>query len=124
MHVGQNAPGLDCSDDWPQSTRNVQSAQIGHKGLIVSNWQNVGVRGNVTGQDIPTKKALKLAIAENAAIVTFYSTDAFGPNRDKLWFGDSLEIGVKYSVAGPNPYTSRRWFATVEKSPNGTITVK
>ena len=90
----------------------------------MSEWQNVGVRSNLTGHDIPTKTELKRQIAQKAAIVTFYSTDAFGENAGKLWFGDSLEIGVKYSVAGPNPYTSRKWFATVEKSANGTITVK
>lgn len=94
------------------------------RGLIMTEWQNVGVQDNLTGRDIPTKAELKRQIGQRAATVTFYSTDAFGTNAAKLWFGDSLEIGVKYSVTGPNPYTSRKWFATVEKSASGKITVK
>jgi len=90
----------------------------------MSDWQNVGIRDNLTGRDIPTKKLLKEQIGLNPRFLTFYSTDAFGANAAKIWFGDSLEIGVKYSVTGPNPYTSRKWYATVEKSANGTITVK
>lgn len=99
------------------------SAYARQKGQIMAEWQNVGVRVNLTGADIPTKSALKAGIAANPAIITFYSTDAFGANAGKLWFGDSLEIGVKYSVAGPNPYTSRKWFATVEKTAKGAIKV-
>jgi hypothetical protein len=100
------------------------SAYASQKGQTMTEWQNVGVRDNLTGRDIPTKSELKRQIGQKAATVTFYSTDAFGANAEKLWFGDSLTIGVKYSVAGPNPYTSRKWFATVERSAKGTITVK
>lgn len=89
----------------------------------MSEWHNVGVRDNLTNRDIPTKAELKRQIGQKAATVTFYSTDAFGANAAKLWFGDSLVVGDKYTVAGPNPYTSRKWFATVEKLPNGTIKV-
>lgn len=87
----------------------------------MSSWQNVGVRSNT---DIPTKKALKDFLAKTPEKVYVYSTDAFGPYAGKSWFGDELEIGVKYSVTGPNPYTSRKWYATVEKLANGTIIVK
>lgn len=85
----------------------------------MSNWQNVGARNDSTGSDIPTKAALKALIAERPQDVYLYSTDAFGPNRAKAWGADNLETGIKYSVAGPNPYTSRKWFATVEKTAKG-----
>lgn len=85
----------------------------------MSNWQNVGVRSNTDNSDIKTKADLKRRLAEKPNLVTVYSTDAFGANAGKLWFGDDLEIGVKYSVAGPNPYTSRKWFATIEKTAKG-----
>ena len=88
----------------------------------MSEWQNVGARHSFTMSDIPTKKALKDAIV--AKTVELYSTDAFGTGVGKMWFADKLEIGVKYTVVGPNPYTSRKWYATVEKLPNGSITVK
>lgn len=87
-------------------------------------YVNVGARSNLTNLDIPTKADLKRQLGDKPALVTFYSTDAIGEGRDKLWFGDSLDIGTKYTVTGPNPYTNRKWYATVEKAPNGKITVK
>lgn len=87
-------------------------------------YQNVGARSaGVYELDIPTKKVLKQAIVTDPTRVILYSTDAFGANAGKRWNGDNLEIGVRYSVTGPNPYTSRKWYATVEKLANGTIKV-
>lgn len=94
------------------------------KGQSMSEWQNVGVNLRPGFSDIPTKAALKRLFADTPENAHLYSTDAIGPNRDKTWFGDNLVIGVKYSVTGPNPYTSRKWYATIEKLPNGKITVK
>lgn len=90
----------------------------------MTEYVNVGASHFPGIQDIPTKIALKRAIAADPAKVNFYATDAFGANRDKSWFADKLDIGVKYSVVGPNPYTSRKWYATVEMQANGKITVK
>lgn len=89
----------------------------------MSEWINVGARYYTDDSDIPTKKALKAALAANPASVRIYSTDAFGPNAGDTRGADILRNGVKYSVTGPNPYTSRKWYATVEKLPNGTIKV-
>lgn len=85
-------------------------------------YLNAGARTGA-GQDFRTKKDLKAAITTNPTFVTIYVTDAFGPNAGKSVIADNLEIGVKYSVTGPNPYTSRKWYATVEKQPNGTVKV-
>ena len=71
--------------------------------------------------DIPTKKALKEAFANKPTLVTLYETSM--GNEHKVHFWNSLEIGVKYSVVGPNPYNSRKWYATVEKKQDGTIKV-
>ena len=90
----------------------------------MSNWVNVGAKNMSGNPDIPTKKALKALLSESPEKVQLYSTDAFGPNYQNTWFVDNLVIGDKYSVTGPNPYTSRKWYATVEKLANGTITVK
>lgn len=86
-------------------------------------YLNVGARDNYTNADIPTKKALKAAIAADPASVRFYVTDAFGPNANTSLTADKADNGVKYSVTGPNPYTSRKWYAIVEKLSNGTIKV-
>jgi len=85
---------------------------------------NVGARDVSSNADIATKTDLKGRFANYPRTVELYVTDAFGPNAGKVVFGDDLDIGVKYSVVGPNPYKKRSWYATVEKLPNGKITVK
>lgn len=100
------------------------SERNGQRGQIMTEYVNVGVVHAPGMSDMPTKVALKRAIATEPTMVSFYATDAFGPNRGKFWSTDKLDIGVKYSVVGPNPYTSRKWYATVELLDNGKITVK
>jgi hypothetical protein len=84
-------------------------------------YVNVGVKNRNDGTDIPTKAALKQAIAANPDDVVMYGTSDFSPFTGSA---DDSVIGVKYSVTGPNPYTSRKWYATIEKGQNGKITVK
>lgn len=87
-------------------------------------YVNVGARYTEDECDIPTKSGLKGTLKTDRTLVTFYVTDAFGENVGKVLRGDDLDIGVKYSVTGPNPYNNRKWYATVEKRADGTITVK
>jgi hypothetical protein len=79
-------------------------------------YVNVGARYNVDKTEIPTKAALKRAIKENPASVLFEGTSEFHP-----FYGttDKLDEHAKYSVTGPNPYTNRKWYATVEKTAKG-----
>lgn len=81
---------------------------------------NVGALYNDTKTDIPTKAALKRAIQENPANVYLYPTSDFAGDPGTV---DILEKGVKYSVTGPNPYISRKWYATVEITQSGQIKV-
>lgn len=83
-------------------------------------FQNVGAK---TNSDILTKKSLKALIAQSPETVILYSTDAMGSNYRRTWTADKLDIGVKYSVVGPNPYKSRKWYATIERTATG-VTVK
>lgn len=83
---------------------------------------NVGAHLRPDNSDIPTKKALKQWIQDEPVLVVLYETSL--GKEDNRYNCDSLDIGVRYSVVGPNPYTSRKWYATVEKLPNGKITVK
>lgn len=80
---------------------------------------NVGVRDRLSLLDIPSKRVLKAQIAENGQLVQLYCTDAFGENSGKTWKADELPLWVKFSVTGPNPYTSRKWYATIENTAKG-----
>ncbi len=82
---------------------------------------NVGASYKNSGQDIPTKKALKDALAHTPANVNLYSTSAFGNSEGAI--GSELVEGVKYTVTGPNPFTNRKWYATVTKT-GDKVTVK
>lgn len=73
---------------------------------------NVGASYKGSGQDIPTKKALKEELAKMPSNVNLYSTSLHGGSEGAT--GDKLVENVKYSVTGPNPYESRKWYATVE----------
>lgn len=79
-------------------------------------YVNVGAKSKSDGSAFKTKKALKEAIAANPDDVVIYGTSGFSPFTGSA---DNLEEGVKYSVCGPNPYTDRKWYATVEKTPKG-----
>jgi len=85
----------------------------------------VNVGAKLHGSDIPTKSALKAAIATNPDKVVLYGTSMFGTFKEgDLVKADNLDEQYKYQVTGPNPYTSRKWYATVQKGQNGNITVK
>jgi len=76
-------------------------------------YVNVGVRSGIT--DIKTKKTLKELISENPSGVTFYETSIYGTYHGGEDFnGEDLKDGINYSVCGPNPFTDRRWYATVK----------
>lgn len=87
-------------------------------------YVNVGVWSTDTGDRIPTKKALKLALVEQPAAVVFDKTSMLDSSGlpEKI-HGDSIPDGVKLSVCGPDPYTKRNWWATVEKKPDGSLKV-
>lgn len=86
-------------------------------------YVNVGARDFTTKEDYPTKAALKRAIMDKPDNVEFYGTSAIPGTMLDTGTVDMLGKGVKYSVTGPNPYTSRKWYATVEIKANGTIYV-
>ncbi len=84
---------------------------------------NVGARSKSTLEDYKTKKALRDAMQQNPADVELYETSVFGGGT--VITGDKVTSpGVKYSVTGPNPFTSRKWYATIERTKNGNTTVK
>lgn len=70
---------------------------------------------------INTKAALKAAVKADASQVTFYSTSLVG---GQLFDGPVSEMpeGATLSVVGPDPYNSRKWYASIKRGPKG-ITV-
>lgn len=85
---------------------------------------NVGAEWSKTGRPIPTKTALRSAIAAEPSSVVFYSTALMGKQVN----GTALDIvaehgpSIALSVVGPDPYTKRSWYATVTFK-NGAVKV-
>jgi hypothetical protein len=68
----------------------------------------------------PTKKALREAI-QAGSDVALESTSMFG-NEYGGWISQH-EGDATFTVVGPDPYTSRKWYAQIIKK-GDTITVK
>lgn len=81
----------------------------------MSQFINVGAL--IDGRDAPSKRALKLTLADKPERVTFYTTSELSPRAS--YTGDQVPDGAKLSVVGPNPYSARRYYATVEVGPKG-----
>jgi hypothetical protein len=77
----------------------------------------------VTGERVASKAALKAALKERPGEVLFDVT-AMIHNGPKLYRGDEIPQGVNLSVVGPDPYTSRKWYATVALTSKGGVSVK
>lgn len=82
---------------------------------------NVGAR--FVGKDgvrnwIPTKRALRLALTLTPDRVEFEQTSPFTQGFGKSFRADDPrlrenDLPVELSVVGPNPWLSRKWYATV-----------
>ena len=63
-----------------------------------------------------SKAAMKRAIAADPSQVRFTSVASLGPS----WTGSAAEFladgpaNTKLTVVGPDPYTDRKWYGTVE----------
>lgn len=65
----------------------------------------------VGGKRPTTKKALKDTMKANPASVTFDCTSIF--DKYGTIQGDNIPSGVTLSVVGPDPFGSRKWYASV-----------
>ena len=74
------------------------------------------INGGVTSRSIqiPTKKMLKDLVKTGPSQVFFYPTSEIG----QTWSGSLAELpkGVTLSVVGPDPYRSRKWYASITKT--------
>lgn len=62
---------------------------------------------------VSTKKELKGKVGEAVAEVSFYETSMFG--------AEIPDVSGRFTVAGPDAYRNRKWFATVHVK-DGVIT--
>lgn len=77
---------------------------------------NVGAKLR-DGIRIPTKKALTVLLRDSPSEVLFDPTSMFDA-QDEIC-ADDLPTDARLSVVGPDPYTNRRWYATVERTNAG-----
>lgn len=84
---------------------------------------NVGAR--VNGERPRTKKALREALATAPDTVTFDQTAMFpGTGYGAMIRPGEIAPGGMLTVVGPDPYTSRKWYATVTRNRDGKVTIK
>jgi hypothetical protein len=85
-------------------------------------YVNVGAR--VSGERPASKAALRRALTSNPGLVQFDTTSQLGTRPGSMAIDATTEdIGTnKLSVCGPDPYTKRKWYATVEVR-NGKIQI-
>lgn len=82
---------------------------------------NCGAFDMRTGNRVKTKKALREAIADDPANVSFDKTalhDGGGRIR-----GDEIPEGAILSVVLPDPYRDRRAYASVSRKADGSVKV-
>lgn len=77
----------------------------------------INVGAYIDNRRAPSKAALKRALAATPELVAFDPTSAFGPSG--AFNGDHIPAGAILSVVGPDPYSDRRWYATVSRTPKG-----
>ncbi len=61
---------------------------------------------------LPTKKALKDQAKAHPETIVLEATSVFGNEYDGL--ADHAPDGSSHTVVGPDPYTDRKWYATIE----------
>jgi hypothetical protein len=81
---------------------------------------NVGAVYLATGARVPTKKELKRILADAPDSVGFDSTEFLTATTGQTFSSANLPpAGAKLQITGPDPYESRRWYATVERTASG-----
>ncbi len=79
----------------------------------------------INGRRPPTKKSLKEAIQQdpfNPTNVRIEATSLFGNEYDGPL--SAAPNNARFTVVGPDPYTSRKWYATISMNPEKGWQVK
>ena len=79
-------------------------------------YENVGAY--VDSKRPKTKKALREALNSNPDSVVFDATSVFTHVIGSIQ-ANNLPEGVTLTVVGPDPYTLRKWYASVTRGSDG-----
>lgn len=74
----------------------------------------INVGAFINGERPKSKKALREALKGAPETVSFDSTSPMGPQFSGA--ASAIPAEVTLSVAGPDPYTRRNWFASVTRT--------
>lgn len=93
----------------------------------MTTWINAGAK-TTTGENFKTKTALKKALKEAPQAVVFNTTGNF-PNAEETVTASELDWRPRskdeaWQVVGPDPFTDRKWYATVTVNRLGNLVVK
>jgi len=77
-------------------------------------YVEIGVKDASTHQHVKTKSALKALVKDDPTKVGIYVLSLFHAGTISAQTVAELPTEHRYPVAGPNPQTDRKWFATVE----------
>jgi hypothetical protein len=80
----------------------------------------IGVHATVDGADIKSKKVLKELVKAGDGQLRFRATSPFNHFNGGL---SALTSEVTLVIHGPNPYTSRKWDATIKIDAKGAFKV-
>lgn len=69
-----------------------------------------------------TKTQLKTCIKTDPSLVYLYNTAVVG-NGHWSGYANDLPEDTQFTVVGPDPYTQRNWYATVQRAANGKLVV-
>lgn len=85
----------------------------------------INVGAYVNGERPRTKKALREALASAPNTVRFDQTSNFRTGSYELTNTvDQLRAGDTFTVVGPDPYTSRKWYASVTRDRDGKVKIQ
>lgn len=79
------------------------------------------VNGGAVFAGKQTKATLKFALKNAPATVSFYSTSSMGPQFNGP--ASNLPDDIIMSIVGPDPYSKRTWYASVQRNKKGGLTV-
>lgn len=75
----------------------------------------------INGTRPKSKKAVKEAVLNDPESVRIEATSLFGGEYDGP--ADLLPGPAKVHFVGPDPYTSRKFYGTIERKPDGSVKV-
>lgn len=87
----------------------------------MSGYLNCGASHTVSRKRIRTKKEMRELLAVDPSSVTFDVTSMYDPLDD--FTGDRIPDKTALTVVGPDPYMTRRWYASVTRKTDGTLKV-